>query len=250
MKNFNSKLMILLAGISLMAVGCGKSNQSTVDSSVVDSGGDTTTPTSPTTPGTGTGTTTGTNTVTFVPVSMAEMNTYVGTHPLNNPTNIQITVATTNQGEARYGGYVKISYTDNGIRYNGVFESGTGKNPNYSSLKDNSKYQAHYNYWFMLNGQKVFTGMFQDKYGAIVLTIDSVVNSGDGQGGSYVTGSVYYKNFAYSYATQSPYRKCWFIYEGPYDCRSSTVINKNGIVPAGYTKLGTFSGLNVAQAFK
>ncbi|MNT56808.1 hypothetical protein D3C72_1941410 [compost metagenome] len=123
-------------------------------------------------------------------------------------------------------------------------------NYKHSTLKDNGLYQAQYNTWFMLNGQKVFTGMFQDKYGAVVLVIDNVVNSGDGQGASYVTGSVYYRNFAYTYGTQSTYRKCWFIYEGPFNCRSSSVINKNSTIPTGFTKLGTFTGLNVAASFK
>jgi hypothetical protein len=249
MKNFNTKLMILLAGICLMAVGCGKSNSTQDGSSeVVDSGTDTTPITPPTSPGTGT--TTGSNTVTFTPVSMTELSNYVGTHSLNAPTNIQLTVSLADQGGAHYGGSVKISYTDVGIRYTGNFESGTGLNPKYDSLKDNNKYQAQYNTWYTQNGTKVFTGMFQDKWGAVVLVIDNVVNAGDGQGGGYVTGSVYYRNFAYTYATQSPYRKCWFIYEGPFNCRSYSIINKTSTVPDGFIKLGTFSNLNVAASFK
>lgn len=246
MKNLNKTLLILLAGFSLMGVGCSKN-----DSSVASSG---TSPDAPTTSTTGSTSTSSTNSTTFVPVSLSEFNSYVATHPLNNPSNFKITVSlqATGTNSDRYGGTVQLSYTDTGYQYTGTFTAGTGQNISLSGLKDNDTYEADFNRWFTLNGKTVFTGFFQDNYGSIVLVIDNVVNQGDAQGGSVVSGSVYYKNFAQSYTQQSPYRKCWFIYTGPWNCRDTAIVNKTAVNPTdgGYRKLGTFTSLNKSQAFQ
>lgn len=255
MKTFNSKLIFLLAAFSLMGVGCGKSSQFQPGSNtttVVGGGVSGTVPGSP--DGTGSsssGSTSGGNVVDFVPVSFSEFNSYVATHPLNNPSNYKLTVDLQDAGGGRFGGSVKISYVDTGYQYEGRFEAGMGKNQDLYDLQDAGVYEAEYNRWFSYGGKTVFSGFFQDTYGAIVLIVDNVVNQGDGQGAGYVTGSVYYKNFAQSYAQQSPYRDCWFIRSGPYNCRAGAVINKSGLYPAdGYRKLGTFSGLVKSAAFK
>lgn len=255
MKSMNSKLMILLAGFALVGVGCGSNGQfqsladANLGGNIVDGGSAV-----PVAPSTGSGTGSSTNNgyeADFTPVSFAEFNSYVATHPLNNPSNFKLSVQLNNVGGNRYGGTVKISYSDAGQNYSGVFESGTGKNQKYSGMYDNDLYEAEYNYWYVTGGKTVFSGFFQDRYGAIIVTIDGSVNQGDGQGNSYVTGSVYYMNFAQSYATQSPYRKCWFIRNGPFNCRADEIINKSSLVPGGnYRKLGTFSGLVVSEAFK
>ncbi|MNJ94774.1 hypothetical protein D3C87_124760 [compost metagenome] len=256
MKSMNSKLMILLTGFALMGVGCGNSSQF---QSIAEApgggliGGENAIPAPP--GGTGGSTPGGANgsgtVADFTPVSFEEFNSYVATHPLNNPSNFKLSVELSNVGDNRYGGTVKISYNDAGQAYSGVFESGKSTNQKMSGLKDNGLYEAEYNYWYNSGGKSVFSGFFQDRYGAIIVVVDNVVNQGDGQGGGYVTGSVYYKNFAQSYATQSPYRKCWFIREGPYNCRAGSVMNKSSLIPAdGYRKLGTFSGLVVSEAFK
>ena len=249
MKTFNSKLIFLLAAFALMGVGCGKSNQfasntltdgTTGVGTVIDSG-------IPASPGgsTGSGTTTGSNVVTFTPVSLSEMNSYVGIRPLNAPSNIRLTVNLSNVESGRYAGDIRISYTDNGYNYEGVFTAGSGRNVKLDGLQDNNVLEATYNSWFTLNGKTVFNGVFQDNYGAVVLVVDNVVSQGDGQGGSTLSGSVYYRNFAQSYATQSPYRKCWFIRSGPYNCRSAAFLNKTSVAPTdSYRKLGTFSGLS------
>ncbi|MDG0816237.1 hypothetical protein [Bdellovibrio svalbardensis] len=252
MKNLNTKLLILLAGFSLMGVGCGKNQLQANSTNVVSDG---TILPGGEIPGAPDSTTTSsgsyTNTATFVPVSLAEFNSYVASHPLNNPSNFKITVELQKTASSRYGGTVKLSYTDTGYQYAGTFTAGTGTNVSMSGLKDNGTEESQFNYWYASGGKAVFSGMFQDSQGAIVVVVDSMINQGDAQGGSVVSGSVYYKNFAQSYATQSPYRKCWFIYNGPYNCRDSAIINKSSLIPSdgGYRKLGTFTGLSKSQAF-
>lgn len=253
MKNLNSKLIVLLALVSLAGVGCGKDGQFQANSNLpgVGTGVDSSIPGSPDGSGSTGGSVVASKVVDFVPVSFSEFNSYVGLHPLNNPTNFKLTVELQDVGGGRFGGTVKISYTDAGYQYTGTFDSGLGTNVKKDGLKDNGVYEAEFNRWFSNGGKTVFSGFFQDAYGAIVLVVDNVVNQGDGQGAGYMTGSVYYKNFAQSYAPQSPYRKCWFLRDGPYDCRSSAVINKSSVYPEdGYRKLGTFSGLSRSEAFK
>ncbi|WP_374073503.1 hypothetical protein [Bdellovibrio bacteriovorus] len=255
MKTFNSKLIFLLAAISILGVGCGKSEQFQTNSTtgvvqpIINDG---TNPVSPDGPGTGTTTgATGSNVVDFKPVSIAEFNSYVAMHPLNNPTNFKLTVDLQNAGNGRYAGSVKISYVDTGYNYEGRFEAGSGTNVDMYKLKDANLMEAEFNRWFIINGKYYFSAFFQDAYGAVVLVFDDYINQGDAQGSGAVSGRVYYKNFAQSYAQQSPYRKCWYIYDGPYNCRASAVINKNTPYPGdGYRLLGTFSGLNKAAAMK
>lgn len=253
MKTFNSKLIVLLAMFSLMAVGCGKSEQFQTNSNgVTPLNNNGAIPVSPDGPqGSSGSAVTGSNTVDFTPVSIAEFNSYVAMHPLNNPMNFKITVDLSNAGNGRYAGIVKLSYSDTGYNYEGRFEAGSGTNVDMYDLRDAGLMEAEYNRWFILNGKYYFSAVFQDNYGAIVLVFDNYVNQGDAQGSGFVSGSVYYKNFAQSYATQSSYRKCWFLYNGPYNCRASAVINKDAPYPGdGFRKLGTFSGLSKAAAMK
>lgn len=260
MNNLNTKLMILLAGFSLVAVGCGSSgqfqSQNYTDSTVVDSGTGVT-PTAPpgTGTGAGTGTTTGSNVADFTPVSFTEFSNYVGgatsTHRLNNPSDYKLVVDLKDVGGSKYAGQVKITYMDAGQQYTGTFESGSGTNQSIKGMYDNGVLESEYNYWFNSGGKTVFTGFFQDNGGGLVVVIDNVVNQGDGQGSSVVSGSVYYKNFPSSYIGVSPYRKCWFIRSGPFSCRAESVINKSSTVPdGGFIKLGTFTGLSVSASFK
>ncbi|MFS4461175.1 hypothetical protein [Bdellovibrio sp. HCB2-146] len=251
MKTLNSKLMILLAAFSLIGVGCGSSNSfetlSDSGTGTVPDGGIIVAPDN----GGNTGSGTYTNQAAFTPVSFTEFSNYVAVHALNNPSNYKVTVNLTQIEEKRYAGTVKISYTDAGQNYEATFSAGSGRNVKYYDLKDSGTLEANFNYWYVSGGKSVFSGYFQDAYGSIILIVDNAVNQGDGQGGGYVTGSIYYKNFAQSYATQSPYRKCWFIYNGPYDCRAGAVSNKSSLVPGdGYRKLGTFTGLSLSAAFK
>lgn len=257
MKTFYSKQTILVAAFALLTVGCGKSEQFSTPSGgpIADlNNNNGLIPVSPDGNDSSGGSYNGTNKVAFLPVSIAELNSYVGLHPLNAPTNITLTVDLMNAGNGRYAGEVKIGYTDSGLQYEGVFSSGEGQNESIKGLYDNNVMESEFNRWYIVNGQYYFSAYFQDQYGAVVLVFDQYVNGGDAQGSGTVSGTVYYKNFAQSYATQSPHRKCWFIYNGVFNCRSSVVNNKNQAPTAsnmaadGYRKLGTFSGLDKAAA--
>lgn len=208
---------------------------------------------------TGTGTTTSCgssstsgNTVCFSVVSFQELGYYVATHPLNDPTNLQLAVQLADSGNGRYSGTVTVSYTDNGRQYAGVFHADSGTNSDILGANGYNGWQkSEFNHWFTYQGRTVFSGFYQDDYGAIVLVIENVLNTGDGSGGGYLTGSVWYKNFAQSMATYNDTgRHCWFLSAGPYNCQSTTVMNKSDLNPSdGYRKLGTFSGLSKSAAF-
>lgn len=255
MKTFNSQL-ILVAALSLMAIGCAKEGQTPASTvyQQVPVGGTGSIPGSPDGTGTGTSTSYSGNssekTVDFTPVSLTEMNSYVGLHPLNNPSNFKVSVDLSLVENGRYGGSVKISYLDNGQQYTGTFSAGMGRNYSHKSLKDSDMLESEFNRWFIINGKYYFSAFFQDNYGAVVLVLDNYVNQGDAQGGGTVSGRIYYKNFAQSYYYQSTYRNCWYIRSGPWNCRADAVINKNTPYPGdGYRLLGTFTGLNKAAAF-
>ncbi len=256
--------LVLLTATVLFAVGCSNSNSSdTVTNTlpvingtipgpiIID-------PSAPTTPGTSSTTTFyGGSTVTFKPTSLAQMNKYVATHPLNAPSDFKININLASVGSGRYGGSVSISYKDNGYLYNGVFKSGMGTNQSFKGMYDNGTLESNYNYWFNYNNQTVFTGFFEDQYGAITITLvpqstSSGGNDAEPVAGSKYKGYVYFKNFAVTSAQHSPYRACWFTYMGPYDCRSNVIQTKCGLFPgaeAGYELLGTFSDVVVNDAF-
>jgi hypothetical protein len=202
-------------------------------------------------PGSDTDTNTTGATTDFRISSFTEFNSYVATRPLNNPTNVKISVELQHVGDLRYGGRVALSYNDSNQYFQGWLESGLGRNESFNiNSRDDGAYEAQYNYWFNYQGQTVFNGFFQDTIGAVVLVIDGSQNQGDGQGGGLVSGSLWYKNFAQVLASQGPMRKCWFITLGPYDCRSGTVLIKSNPYPSdGYKLLGTFSGLDMKKAF-
>jgi hypothetical protein len=88
----------------------------------------------------------------------------------------------------------------------------------------------------------------------------------DSCGNSTANGSVWYKNFTGTGPIDGPIpgTSCWFISAGPYDCRAwidgSGVNTLGGLFPTVgasstnaspniYQKLGTFSGLDLSNAF-
>ena len=249
MKTFNSSLVVLVAALSLIAVGCGKS-ENFQSNAITPLNSDGSVPVSP--DGLNSTVVTGTNQVDFVPVSFQEMNSYVAIHPLNDPKNFKLTVDLTDIGNGRYAGSVKISYLDTGVYNEGTFQSGSAVNSDAYKLLYPNVNEAEYNRWFVINGKYYFSAFFQDTYGAVVLVFDNYVNQGDAQGAGTVSGSVYYKNFRQAYASQSGARKCWFMGPvSPYYCRAAAVADKTAIYPEdGYRKLGTFSGLSKTAAMK
>lgn len=248
-------MLWVISATLLLVVGCSKNKSNSSDTTVVVPP-----PVAP--PGAniippGSGGSLGNNggyTVDFTPKDLATMTDYIKITALNNPTNFKINVNLAQVEAGRYAGEIRISYVDNGMTHTGVFKAGSGKNQKLSNLRDSGKYEAEYNYWFQYNNRTVFSGFFEDSIGALVVVISRDESSGipadaEGTSGEYV-GHVYYKNFTNTFAPKSPYRSCWFIYDGPYDCRSEIVSTKCGLYPeAGYAFLGSFKNLNINKAF-
>lgn len=271
------KTLILISAMALglMGVGCSKSNTGAANANnnntitnvpgpvLIDPNPPTGTSGTTTPPTSGTTTTSGA-TVDFVPVSVQAMRDYVQPASpytaLNNPTNLKIQLSLVQSDGGRYGGDVTISYNDNGQYYSGTQSAGTGVNPNLSGGYDNGKLQAEFNYFFTFENKLVFTGFFEDKYGSIVVSLEPGEPVGGGNDGEPLSvpykGKVYFKNFRNTYGQyvqkNNPYRHCWFIYTGVFDCRSNVIMEKCGLEPgveAGYTLLGSFTNVDIKKAF-
>jgi hypothetical protein len=180
-----------------------------------------------------------------VPLSITSVSTlsnYAAKY-LYAPTTVNLAVSLYNSGNNRYAGTVQISYYDQGVFHAGTFDAPSGTNVSIDTLQDNGTQVAAYNYWY--NNGTYFTAFFQDSYGAIVLSVTGRDSN------NCLNGAVYYKNFTATAAPQSPYRKCWFIRSGPYECRADNIVTKSSRDPGeGYTLLGPFSGLPLTAAFK
>lgn len=175
----------------------------------------------------------------------------------NNPKNIQVNIDMNRTLDS-----VIISYTDNGK----VVEAGLG-----TRFPNGTREDKQFNGWVTEGSSKVYKGFFQDKYGAVVVVIDKVLNAGDGSASASVGGSIYFQNFgdnpAYDSKCQSGDPRygtcfakqlmCWEISYGPYDCRSFLVSDKVVMTSAhdplgtrgpsrtkSYLKLGDFNGLS------
>ncbi len=192
------------------------------------------------------------DTVAFVPVSWQEMNSYVGLRPLNNPSNAMINMQFKSvAGLNIHSGTVRIGYTDTNQFYYGEFLAGEAKNQDCKNCQNNGDYEAAYNYWTTINGKRTFMAYFQDKFGAIIVALEDGLGSNDGSGSATLNGRVFYRNFAQGIYPQSPYRKCWYIYSGPYACYSSVMAAKSSSTAIdGFTLLGSFSGVQSFKAFQ
>jgi len=174
---------------------------------------------------------------------------------VNNPTNIKIHMNLAQSEAGRYGGVIAITYLDNGIQQTGEFRAGMGRNQVIKGGYDNNELEAKFNYWFNFENKLVFTAFFEDSYGGVVisLTPETALASNDAEPLNVkYKGEIYFKNFNTKKTT--PYRQCWFIYTGvnAHDCRSSVIQTKVGLAPgagAGYTLLGTFTNVDIKQAF-
>ena len=173
----------------------------------------------------------------------------------NNPTNIQVNIDMNRTLDA-----VIVSYVDNGR----VVEAGLG-----TRFPDGNRENKQYNGWITEGSSRVYKGFFQDKYGAVVVVIDKVLNAGDGSAAPFVGGSIWFQNFGENPANDSKCQSgdprygtcfakqlmCWEILAGPYDCRSflvgSSVVMNSSATPNNYgphrskpyQKLGNFTGL-------
>lgn len=271
--NQMNRLMAVLAGAVLMLnIGCAKEKQADTTPAAVTidcartACGTTGTPGAPGGTGSnGAGGFSSGSTVALTNVTgLAQMfyNSYA-----NNPQNVQINIDMNRTVDS-----VIVSFTDNG-RY---IEAGLG-----TQFPSGSRTDNRYNGWVTEGSSRVYKGFFQDKYGAIVVVIDKVLNTGDGTASALVGGSVYFQNFgdnpAYDSSCQSgdprygtcfsSQKMCWEISYGPYDCRSfivgqddsthiGSVIMTSSAVPNNkgstrtkyYVKLGEFTGLSRAAA--
>ena len=248
---------IILITVTATFVGCG-SGKGKLNSSTAAPGA-TYTPPVTTDPGAG-GTTAAPvwpysvsgDTVSFVPVSWQEMNSYVGLRPLNNPSNALININFKPvDGLNIHSGTVRIGYTDTGKFYYGEFTAGAAKNQDCQNCQNNGDYESAYNYWTTVNGKRTFMAYVQDQYGSLIIVLENGVGSGDASGSAILSGRVFYRNFAQSIYPQSPYRKCWYIYSGPYACYSKVMAEKSSSTAIdGYTLLGSFSGVQSYKVFQ
>ncbi len=202
-----------------------------------------------------------------------------------------VKLATLKTGDIEFGGAVSIAFTDNGNTYIDTFSSHLQGGPNtigsdvennqynlvstsYSGLTNPSgqPYAPGYHGFFegttycdgvpMAPGQYCPGQMFG---GAVVLVIDQMQFSADGEGAGMGSGSVWFYNYQAGYGTGPiPGTSCWFITDGPYQCGSffnntSSINTLSSLNPTPthlgngsyitYTELGTFTGLNLGAAF-
>lgn len=245
-----TKIAILVMVTSLVGLGCAKKSGSAApapdaatvapDAPVIP------TPTGPYTPPSGTAGNFawgGTANFTFQSVSVYRQYTQRYINSLSQLSDIKINL-NLDRYAPRFGGTTTIRYTYQGQIYEGFFNGG-------------DSYQASkYNIWFTISGKKIFHGFFEDYLGAIIVVLDQTTSLNDGyQKGDKVGGRVYFKNFQQTGAPHPP-TYCWFVSMGPYDCRAwpkgYEVDTKKAIYPLtsdGYTLLGTFTGLDLDQAF-
>jgi hypothetical protein len=188
-------------------------------------------------------------TATFTPNSIGVLEEYAG-HYVNSPQNfvVNLNLVPFSYGKGTvYGGVVTMAYQDtiNGsvVSYIDYFTSG------------NSGQSSQYNVVYNANGGTVYHGFFTDNYGGLVAVINPT-SGGLGDGGGSVSGSIWFLNPQIQYGDGPPAPTyCWFISLGPYDCQSWADGNGNintyqAVNPnQGYVQLGTFTGLNVSQAF-
>ncbi|CAN5634205.1 hypothetical protein BH10BDE1_BH10BDE1_10650 [soil metagenome] len=270
MKNVNHKLIAILGATLLMLnIGCASEKNAGVDPSgvaVTDCSrtactGVGTTPDAPGGSGSGSDGTGGYYSGSTAPLTnVSNLGTmFFNSYP-NAPTNIQVNVDMNRTLDA-----VIVSYTDNGK----VVEAGLG-----TRFPNGSRENNQYNGWVNEGSARVYKGFFQDKYGAVVVIIDKVLNAGDGSASASVGGSIWFQNFgenpAYDSKCQSGDPRygtcflnqlmCWEIKAGPYDCRTfivgSSVITNSATTPnnkgpsrsKSYLKLGDFNGLSRAAS--
>lgn len=187
------------------------------------------------------------------------LSQYAG-HSINSPQNVRVNMNFKKIG-SQWGGVVTISYTDTDGYHEGYFTTG------------GSDAEVSFNVWYRNDGTPVFHAVLEDECyssayqtcGGLVIVLDNYLDLGDGGTPNAVGGSIWYKNFTTTYAPHPPTR-CWFVglknnNPTPYDCRpwprdddnpllrNNTYASVNPTSDSGYVQLGTFSGLDLSQAF-
>lgn len=200
---------------------------------------------------------------------LQKLTQYVVVHPLNSPVNFKLNVQMADIGGGKYAGNMQLGYYDydsptSGAYHISVVETGQGVNDFSYNNYVTGYSEAEYNRWFTWGTKRVFHAFFQDVpdmngsiYNAVVLVIDGGLNLGDGGGQAKLSGSLWVKTFQTTISHDIPELKCWFLFAGPYQCR--TFLGGNGQINTfsalnpspndGYWKLGTFQNLDKVQAF-
>ncbi len=166
---------------------------------------------------------------------------YIGA--LSEISNVMINLNLVRFGNS-YGGTTTLRYKYQNTTFEGFFTAG------------HRAEATQYNIWFKKNDKNVWHGFFEDFMGGLIVVLHKTASLDDGfQVGDKVGGTVYFKNFVKTGAPHPP-TYCWFVSIGPFDCRAwkegdgvNTTKAVHPQTPDGYTKLGTFSDLNVFNAF-
>lgn len=134
------------------------------------------------------------------------------------------------------------------------------------------------NYWYYSRtGKQIWRGVFEGPRGALIVVVDGVYQSGDGNDPfDYMSGSVWFRKWPVVEDTgirsdlcymkdgrvdcknpSGPLVRCWNVSLGPYDCRFNISDDAQTVTDIGnryadepYIKLGTFSDLSKQRTFK
>lgn len=181
------------------------------------------------------------------------------------PTDLRLKMSLSKYGNG-FAGDVAITFTYAGIPYTYAATSAI-QNP-YSDAKIQE--DAQYNVQFT---NKKFHGFFDSFIRSIIVVVDDLSPSSEGDGAPVrAKGAIYirnhpnnpeycanpypgmsYNDWVYSCAPHPP-KPCWFVYAGPYDCRTwksgNGVNTYQSLYPQSeYTKIGDFENLNLETAF-
>jgi hypothetical protein len=200
-------------------------------------------------------------------------NMYAVTRPLNNPTDLRISVKVGDNGSGKYPGRVLISFLDNGQYSTARFVTQNATIPSGVSHGHTGKNHAEYNRWFAYGGSQVYRGFYEDDKGAVLLIIDGSTSQGDGGGSAELSGEIWIKNYGVVPVNNYDQREipCWFVEGGPYECRTyltdrETVATSGALYPTqstywygtdwipseaprGWRRLARFQGLSRSRAF-
>lgn len=255
-----SMMVSLLFFMCIFGVGCAKKSDGGGDLSAAPGVGTTGTPVTPSGSGNDRGAEWDIGATTALTIDSPVttiLNYYAATHPVNDPTDIRISVKLKNVGSSADGknitpGQVFVSYMDNNQYYTGRFYALDKKNPTGNLASSGTYYpgwhHAAYNTWFVdpRTKKRSFHGFYQDQYGAVMLIIDNVQDLGDGAGPSSASGSIWFKNYSQSQVDQCGNKQgeylgyvgacqdiwkvpSWFRLNGPYDTRTFLVAGNDGL---------------------
>ncbi len=156
--------------------------------------------------------------------------------------------------------------------------NGGGISYSYFTSGGNTLDDVKENYWsYNSEGKLVWRGVFEGPGGALVIVVDGVYESGDGNDPfDYMSGSIWYRPWpivsAHNAASNAcvykngrldcknpsgPLVRCWDVSIGPYDCRfsvsddSQTVSTVgNDYTEGGFIKIAEFYDLSRERTFK